>query len=68
MTITNEERLMWIMKYSLDTTFSDADAELKRQYIDSQILQLKLQGYSLDQPRQPRPSLPTGIADYFKRD
>jgi len=66
--MTDEERLLWILKFSLETKFEDADPALTAQLIESQILLLKLQGYSLDKPRQPRPSLPAGIADYFKRD
>lgn len=44
---TDEERLMWVLKYSLDTVFEDADADTTKDLIDSQILALILKGYAL---------------------
>ena len=45
--ITDEERLLWILKYSLDTEFEDADELQTRDLILSQILYLKLTGHTL---------------------
>jgi hypothetical protein len=44
---TDEERLMWCLKYSLDTEFEDADADMTKELIDSQILFLILTGKTL---------------------
>jgi|LauGreDrversion4_2_1035121.scaffolds.fasta_scaffold2734677_1 hypothetical protein len=44
---TDEERLLWILKYSLDTEFEDADEQQTRDLILSQILYLKLTGKTL---------------------
>lgn len=46
--ITNEERLMWTLKYSLDTEFDDADELQTRDLIDSQILYLILTGHKIN--------------------
>jgi hypothetical protein len=44
---TNEERLLWCLKYSLETEFEDTDAETTQDLIDSQILFLILTGNTL---------------------
>ena len=46
--ITDEERLLWILKYSLDTEFEDAGEQQTRDLILSQILYLKLTGHLLN--------------------
>lgn len=45
--ITPEERLLWILKYSLDTEFGPVSEQQRQQLIDSQILHLILSGYTL---------------------
>ena len=44
---TDEERLMWCLKYSLDTEFEGTDKETTLDLIDSQILFLILTGKTL---------------------